>query len=114
MWNTMSAETSVVGRDWERWRAIMTVARLFEQHGVTDLTSDMLKIMSGYQEQHDDFEGTSRIVLVIQALMRIVELPDADKWTSADMSDMSDTRVASASIASCGHHQDRPPGRQRG
>ena len=25
--------------------------------------------------------------------MRIVRLPDADKWTSADVSDMSDTRV---------------------
>ena len=24
MWNTMSGETSVVGRDWERWRAIIT------------------------------------------------------------------------------------------
>ena len=57
MWNNMSAETSVVGRDWERWRAIMTVARLFEQHGVTDLTSDMLKIMSGYQEQRMTSKG---------------------------------------------------------
>ena len=94
MWNTMSGETSVVGRDWERWRAIITVARLFEQHGVTDLTSDMLKIMSGYQEQKGDLEGTSRIVLVIRALMRLVKLPEADKWTSADMSDRSETRVS--------------------
>jgi hypothetical protein len=93
MWNTMSTETAVVGRDWERWRAIMTVARLFEQHGVAHLTSDMLKIMSGYQEQKDDLEGTSRIVLVIRALMRLVKLPEADKWTSADVSDMSETRV---------------------
>ena len=53
----------------------------------------MLKIMSGYQEQKDDLEGTSRIVLVIRALMRLVKLPEADKWTSADMSDMSETRV---------------------
>ena len=89
----MSTETAVVGRDWERWRAIMTVARLFEQHGVAHLTSDMFKIMSGYQEQKDDLEGTSRIVLVIRALMRLVKLPEADKWTRSDMSDMSETRV---------------------
>ena len=93
MWNTMSTETAVVGRDWERWRAIITVARLFEQHGVADLTSDMVKIMSGYQEQKDDLEGTSRIVLVIRALMRLVKLPEADKWTRSDVSDMSETRV---------------------
>jgi hypothetical protein len=94
MWNTMSTEMSVVGRDWERWRAIMTVARLFEQHGVANLTSDMVNIMSGYQEQKEDLEGTSRIVLVIRALMRLVKLPEADKWTSADVSDMSEKRVS--------------------
>jgi len=93
MWNNMSAETSVVGRDWERWRAIMTVAHLFEQHGVEHLMSDMLKIMSAYQEQKDDLEGTTRIVLVIRALMRFVGLQESDKWTSSDMSDMSTERV---------------------
>jgi hypothetical protein len=93
MWNNMSDETSVVGRDWERWRAIMTVARLFERHGVEHLTSDMLKIMSAYQEQKDDLEGTSRIILVIRALMRFVKLSESDKWTSSDVSDMSTERV---------------------
>ena len=114
MWNTMSTETSVVGRDWERWRAIMTVARLFEQHGVADLTSDMVKIMSGYQEQKDDLEGTSRIVLVIRALMRLLKLPETDKWTSVGRVGHVRDESPSASIASCGHDQDRPPGRQRG
>jgi hypothetical protein len=52
-----------------------------------------LNIMSEYQEQKDDLEGTSRIVLVIRALMRLVKLPVADKWTSSDVSDMSETRV---------------------
>ena len=100
MWNNMSAETSVVGRDWERWRAVMTVARLFEHHGVARLMSDMMKIMSTYNEQRDDLEGTSRISYVIQALMRIVGLPDADKWTSADVADMStvDTHVQASHI----------------
>ncbi len=93
MWNNMSEETSIVGRDWERWRAIMTVARLFERHGVTNLTSDMLHIMSAYQEQKDDLEGTSRITLVIRVLMRIVKLPESDKWTTSDVSDMSTVRV---------------------
>jgi hypothetical protein len=93
MWNNMSEEASVVGRDWERWRAIITVARLFGRHGVDNLTSDMLHIMSAYQEQKDDLEGTSRITLVIRALIRMLALPDPDKWTSADVSDMSTQRV---------------------
>jgi hypothetical protein len=93
MWNNMSKETSVVGRDWERWRAILTVAHLFERHGVKDLTSDMLHIMSAYQDQKDELEGTSRIALVIRALMRIVNLPESDKWTCSDVSDMLFERV---------------------
>ena len=93
MWNHMSKETSVVGRDWERWRAIIAVARLFESHGVEELVSDMWCIMSAYQEQKDELEGTSRIALVIRALMRIVGLPELDKWTSADVSDMSTERI---------------------
>ena len=55
-------------------------------NGVADLTSDMVKIMSGYQEQKDDLEGPSRVVLVIRALMRLLMLPETDKWTSADVS----------------------------
>jgi hypothetical protein len=93
MWNHMSKETSVVGRDWECWRAIIAVARLFESHGAEELVSDMWHIMSAYQEQKDELEGTSRIAPVIRALMRIVGLPESDKWTSADVSGMSTERI---------------------
>jgi hypothetical protein len=101
-WDNMSKETAVVGRDWERWRAVMTVAQLFEHHGVENLTSDMLHIMSNYQDQKDDLEGTSRINLVIQALARLVGLPELDKWTSMDVLDMlSETplRVSASELA---------------
>jgi len=52
-----------------------------------------MKIMSAYQEQKDDFEGISRIALVIRALMRIVGLSESDNWTSLDILDKSTETV---------------------
>jgi hypothetical protein len=49
----------------------------------------MLHIMANYQDQKDDLEGTSRINLVIQALARLVGLPESDEWTSLDVVDKS-------------------------
>ena len=92
MWNTMSTETSVVGRDWERWRAIITVARLFEQHGVADLTSDMVKIMSGYQEQKDELEG-QRGLSCHSGTYAPCEAARGGQVDKSDVSDMSDMRV---------------------
>jgi Domain of unknown function (DUF3854) len=98
VWNETSEETSVVGRDWERWRAIIAVARLFERHGVQDLEADMRHVLSIYQEEKDELEGTSRIVFVIKALMRIAKLNESDVWMFADVSDVSsETLKVSAS-----------------
>lgn len=94
IWLDMSTETKAVGRDWERWRSIMAVARLFERHGVNKLERDMRQVMRAYQDEKADWEGTSRETLVIRALMRIVGLKDPDMWTTLDMSDMSSERVS--------------------
>ena len=93
VWNHTSSETSVVGRDWERWRAIIAVARLFERHGVKDLEADMRKVLSLYQEEKDELEGTSRITFVIKALMRIAKLKESDVWTFTDVSDVSPEKL---------------------
>jgi hypothetical protein len=37
IWAEFDSETSVVGRNFEPWRAILVVARLFERHGVDGL-----------------------------------------------------------------------------
>ena len=48
IWTEMSKETSILGRDWERWRAIIAVARLLERHGVEGLEQDMRAVMTAY------------------------------------------------------------------
>jgi Domain of unknown function (DUF3854) len=98
IWDETSDETSVVGRDWERWHAIIAVARLFERHGVPNLEADMRAVLSIYREEKDELEGISRISFVIKALMRIAKLKESDVWTFADVSDVSsETLQVSAS-----------------
>ena len=87
VWNDLSNETSVVGRDWERWRALIAVARLFERHGVADLEADIRHVMSLYQDQKDELEGISRITFVIKALIKIAQLKESDVWTFPDVSE---------------------------
>ena len=98
IWLDMSTETKAVGRDWERWRSIMAVARLFERHGVADLEADIRHVMSLYQDQKDELEGISRITFVIKALIKIAQLKESDVWTFPDVSDVSsETLKVSAS-----------------
>jgi hypothetical protein len=88
----MSKETSIVGRDWERWRALVAVGRLFERHGVDGLEGDVRAVMAAYHEEKGEIEGMSRVVLVIQALMRVANLKPVDVWTLEDVSDVSPDR----------------------
>jgi hypothetical protein len=89
VWTEMSKETSIVGREWERWRALITVARLFERHGVEQLEEDIRLVMAASHGQKDELEGQSRVVLVIRALIRTAGLKDSDVWTRQDVLDVS-------------------------
>jgi hypothetical protein len=88
VWTTMSRETSTLGRDWERWRALMTVARVLEAHGVEGLERDIRHVMTAYHQQKGELEAPSREALVIRALMRVVNLKEVDIWTSMDVMDI--------------------------
>jgi hypothetical protein len=92
MWTEMSEEMSVVGRDWERWRALIAVARMIERHGVEGLERNVRHVMALYHEEKGEIEGTSRIVLVIRGLMRAAHLKASDVWTFTDVSDVSSDR----------------------
>jgi hypothetical protein len=89
VWTEMSRETSILGRDWERRRALITVARLFERHGVEGLERDIRQVMAAYHHQKGELEVQSRETLVIRALMRIAGLPEMDTWTLRDTMDTS-------------------------
>jgi Domain of unknown function (DUF3854) len=89
VWTEMSEETSVVGRDWERWRALVAVARLLERHGVEGLEKDIRKVMSAYHKETSDLQDHSRVALVIRGLLRLANLDGSDIRTSKDVSDIS-------------------------
>ena len=89
VWTEMSKETSILGRDWERWRALITIARLFERHGVEGLEQDMRRVLTSYHHQKGDLEVQSRETLVIRALMRLARLKEVDVWTTLDVMDIS-------------------------
>ena len=47
-------ETSAFGRDFEPWRAILVVARLFERHGVPDLEKHLRDVMGKFNTAVQD------------------------------------------------------------
>jgi len=89
IWMGMSGETSILGRDWERWRALITVARLFERHGLSDLEEDLRQVMAAYREEKGGLQDTSRVALGIRGLLHIAQLNAQDVWTSRDVLDIS-------------------------
>jgi hypothetical protein len=89
IWTETSREMSILGRDWERWRALIAVARLFERHGVDGLEREIRQVMAAYHHQQGELEIPSREALMIRALIRLAKLKDVDVWTSMDMMDVS-------------------------
>jgi Domain of unknown function (DUF3854) len=89
VWAEMSKETSVVGRDWERWRALVAVARLLERHGVDGLEKDVREVMSAYHKETSDLQNHSRVALVLRGLLRLANLDSSDIRTLQDVSDIS-------------------------
>jgi hypothetical protein len=83
----------VVGRDWERWRALVAVARLFERHGVAGLERDVRTFMAAYHAEQGELESQSRVILVIRALMCIAGFKVSDVWTFPDVTDVSSARL---------------------
>jgi hypothetical protein len=79
----------VVGRDWERWQAVVAVARLLERHGVEGLEKDVREVMSAYHKETSDLQDHSRVALVLRGLLRCAKLDSSDIRTWQDVSDIS-------------------------
>ena len=96
VWTEMSEEASAVGRDWERWRALVAVARLLERHGVEGLEKDIRKVMSAYHKETGDLQDQSRVALVIRGLLRRAKLDASDIRALKDISDISSERCTTS------------------
>ena len=91
IWMELEREPDIIGREFEPWRSLVTVARLFERHGVKGLEKRIRRVMakSKAESQHH-FEDDPTIV-VIKALLRLAHITD-----TSDTSDIRTYVVASA------------------
>jgi hypothetical protein len=79
MWKETAEEGDIIGREFEPWRAVLTVARLFETLGVEGLEGRIRKVMDAYQEEKGDLVGQEdRLVVVVKALLQLAEATLAD------------------------------------
>ena len=84
VWTELDYERELTGREFEPWRAVIAVARLFERYGVIDLEQRMRSAMHAYQDEKADLNADDRTTQVIRALL-ISNLTD----TRLDVSDIS-------------------------
>jgi hypothetical protein len=92
IWAEFDTETEAVGREFEPWRGILVVARLFERHGVPDLEKKMRQVMAASARERQEILGADRSVLVIRALLKLAGIADI-----SDMSDVAD--ISSREVA---------------
>ena len=69
VWAELDEETELIGREFEPWRPILAVARLFERHGVSGLEERMRATMRAYQEEKAEIDTGDRATQVIKAIL---------------------------------------------
>jgi hypothetical protein len=70
VWAELDAETGLVGRQYERWRAPLAVARLVERHGIAGLEETLRGIARAALEEAGSGEHYDLTRLVLLALCR--------------------------------------------
>jgi hypothetical protein len=101
LWTEMDQEAGIVGRNFEPWRALVAVARLFEEHGVKDLEATIRGVMKNYlAEERPNLGGDSYTVAVVRALLRWI-VPDSRGADTSGTSDTSDTLLGVSSSEIC-------------
>ena len=83
VWIELQRETTTAGREFEPWRAILAVARLFERKGVKGLEERIRGVMTRFREEKEDVVEQDRAIPVLKALLDLADV--------SDVSDVSDT-----------------------
>jgi hypothetical protein len=79
IWKETAEEGEIIGREFEPWRAALTVARLFETVGVEGLEGRIRTVMAAYQKEKGELVGQEdRLVIVVKALLQLAEATLAD------------------------------------
>ena len=90
IWNELDDEADVVGREFEPWRAIIAIARLFQRHGVDGLEDRMREVMTAYQKEKTDLVFGDRTAQIIKALLAVAGIDPA--MDTKDALDALDTK----------------------
>jgi peptidoglycan/xylan/chitin deacetylase (PgdA/CDA1 family) len=69
VWAELDNETELIGREFEPWRAIIAVGRLFERHGVGGLEGRIRQLMRSYQEEKADVDNGDRALQTLRAIL---------------------------------------------
>jgi hypothetical protein len=80
IWGELQDEVTMTGREFEPWRALIAVARLFERHGVEGLEGRLRQTMENYQKEKDDIDTSNRATQTLRAIL----------WQQLDGLDVSD------------------------
>jgi hypothetical protein len=72
VWNEISLEQDLIGRSFEPWKAVLTVARLLERHGDDKLEERMRALMYSYQSQKQGFIAADQITFILRAVLDLV------------------------------------------
>jgi hypothetical protein len=89
-WAELDGEVATIGREFEPWRPLLAVARLFERHGVAGLEECVRGVMRAYHAERAGLLGTDRTVAVVRALLHLAKGPAA--WDTRDTRDGWDTK----------------------
>ena len=99
IWAELDDETELIGREFEPWRPILAIARLFEGHGVDGLEERMRMTMRAYQEEKADVDTGDRATQVLKAILRkAVGDQASDILDVSDMSDVFPERSAEIKV----------------
>jgi hypothetical protein len=82
------AETTLAGRLFEPWRAIMTVAGFLQDHGVDGLTQRMTALATAYQEERPTLEPQNFTPWVLQAICQYCATSATNATNATSMGSM--------------------------
>lgn len=84
-WGSLDGD-ELVGREYEKWRPLLAVARLAEGAGVVGLESRVRGLMAGYQDERAELveeDETVEVVRLLVELLDLVAIPIAGNVTEA-------------------------------
>jgi hypothetical protein len=85
LWHEIGDEQELIGRSFEPWKAVLTVARLMERHGAEKLETRMRTVMNAYQSEKQEFIAADRITFLLRGLLNLM-------WLTRDKRDDDDVR----------------------